>query len=268
VAVRLHHELAGEGPPVLFISGTGGDLRARPNVFDGPLPASFSVLAFDQRGQGRSDKPDVACTMADYADDAACLLDEVGWGRAHVVGVSFGGMVAQELALRHPGAVDRLVLACTSSGGAGGASYPLHELEDLPEEERFAVGLALSDRRRDAAWQAAHPDEVARLAEQAAAAAAPGADDPDLAAGRRRQLAARRGHDTWARLEQVAAPTLVCAGRHDGIAPLANSEALAARIPGATLRVFDGGHLFLVQDRTAWPAIIEFLQEPGGPQPS
>ena len=259
MGVSLHHERAGSGPPVVFIGGTGGDLRSRPNVLDGPLVERFEVLAYDQRGQGRSDKPDEPYSMAQYADDAADLLGRVGWERASVVGVSFGGMVAQELALRHPDLVDRLVLACTSSGGAGRASYPLHELEELPEEERFATQLGLSDLRRDAAWQAANPGQVADLAAAARQRAALGSDDPLAAVGRRRQLEARSHHDTTDRLGDIRSPTLVCAGRYDGIAPLANSELLAERIPGATLRVFEGGHLFLLQDRTAWPAISEFL---------
>jgi len=262
VEVHLHRERAGSGPPVLFISGTGGDLRAKPNVLDSPLVRAFEVLAYDQRGLGRSDKPDGPYSMAQYADDAAALLAEVGWSRAHVVGVSFGGMVAQELALRSPEVVDRLVLACTSSGGAGGASYPLHELEALPPDERFATSLGLSDVRRDAAWQAANADTVAQLATAARAQASLGDDDPRFAAGRRVQLEARSHHDTTERLGRITSPTLVCAGRHDGIAPLANSEVLAERIPGATLRVFEGGHLFLLQDRAAWPAIIDFLSAP------
>ncbi len=259
MGVTLHHERAGSGPPVLFIGGTGGDLRATPNVLDGPLVQAFEVLAYDQRGQGRSDKPDEPYSMAQYGDDAAALLDEVGWDQASVVGVSFGGMVAQELALRHPDVVGRLVLACTSSGGQGGASYPLHELEELSEEERFATQLGLSDLRRDAAWQAANPEQVVQLAALAGQQASLGADDPLASVGRRRQLEARSHHDTTDRLGQITSPTLVCAGRYDGIAPVANSELLADRIPNATLRVFEGGHLFLLQDRTAWPAIIEFL---------
>ena len=259
MAIHLHHERAGGGEAVLYIGGTGGDLRARPNVLDGPLAQSFEVLAYDQRGQGRSDKPDEAYTMSGYADDAAALMAEVGWERAHVVGVSFGGMVAQELAIRHPHLVDRLVLACTSSGGAGAPSYPLHELEGLPAEERFATQLSLSDVRRDAAWQEAHPDEVAELRALAERQAQVGADDPTLAVGRRRQLEARSAHDTYDRLDRIGSPTLVCAGRHDGIAPVANSEALVERIPDSRLQVFEGGHLFLLQDRSAWPAIVAFL---------
>ncbi len=261
MGIHLHHERAGSGPPVLFIGGTGGDLRSKPNVLDGPLVEHFEVLAYDQRGQGRSDKPDEAYTMAGYADDAAGLLAEVGWERAHVVGVSFGGMVAQELAISHPEKVDRLVLACTSSGGEGGASYPLHELEGLPDDERFAAHLSLSDVRRDAAWQEAHPEQVAQLRAFADDQAAIGADDPALAVGRRRQLEARSRHDTTDRLAQVVSPTLVCAGRHDGIAPIANSDVLAERIPDARLQVFEGGHLFLLQDRDAWPAIVGFLSK-------
>lgn len=259
MSIHLHHERAGVGPPLLYIGGTGGDLRSKPNVFDGPLVERFEVLAYDQRGQGRSDKPDELYSMAQYADDAAGLVDLVGWSSAHVMGVSFGGMVAQELAVRHPERVDRLVLACTSSGGAGGASYPLHELEALPPDERFAAHLALSDVRRDAAWQAAHPDQVAQLRAFADAQAAVGADDPDLAVGRRRQLEARSTHDTTARLGQISSPTFVCAGREDGIAPPSNSEVLVEQIPDAHLQVFEGGHLFLLQDRAAWPAIIDFL---------
>ena len=100
--LSLYFERAGAGEPLLFISGTGGDLRTNPNQFDGPFPKAFDMISHDQRGLGRSDKPDVRYSMADYADDAAALMASQGWDSAHVVGVSFGGMVAQELALRHP----------------------------------------------------------------------------------------------------------------------------------------------------------------------
>lgn len=259
----VHYEVAGDGPPVLFIGGTGGDLRTKPSVLDGPLVRSFTVAAFDQRGLGQTSKPDRASTMADYGADAAGLLDHLGWSRAHVVGVSFGGMVAQELAIARPDLVDRLVLCCTSSGGAGQASYPLHELAALAPEERRRRQLAISDTRYDEAWQDAHPDEAAalltRMSDTDAATAAKDAADPDAAMGARRQLEARKDHDTYDRLDRITAPTLVAAGRHDGIAPVANSEALADRVPDALLQVFDGGHLFLLQDRSAWRAIIDFL---------
>ena len=256
-AVELYYERAGAGPPLLFISGTGGDLRVKPNVFDGPLAKAFDLLAYDQRGLGRSAKPDVDYTMADYADDAAALLDHVGWPRSKVIGVSFGGMVAQELALRHPGKVERLVLACTSPGGAGGASYPFHEIQHLKGEGRAKFLLPVSDTRRDAAWAAANPETYAQFV--AMGSADPHAGEPGREMGARRQLEARAGHDTWERLGQIACPTMIAAGRFDGIALPATQERMAGRIPGAQLQFFDGGHLFMIQDRAANPAITSFL---------
>jgi 3-oxoadipate enol-lactonase len=256
-SIELYYERAGDGPPLLFISGTGGDLRNKPNVFDGPLAKAFDVLAYDQRGLGRSRKPDNPYAMANYADDAAGLMDAVGWPSAAVIGVSFGGMVAQELALRHPARVERLCLACTSPGGAGGASYPFHDIQHLAGEARAKFLIPVSDTRRDAAWAAANPDAYAQLVELGAAN--PFAGEPGRAMGARRQLEARADHDTWDRLGQIACPVLIAAGRHDGIALPATQERMAARIPGARLQFFEGGHLFMIQDRTATPAMAAFL---------
>jgi 3-oxoadipate enol-lactonase len=255
--IEIYWERQGAGEPLLFISGTGADLRNKPNVFDGPMPKHFDVLGFDQRGLGRSSKPDAAYTMADYADDAAALIGHVGWDRAKVVGVSFGGMVAQELTLRHPDKVSRLILACTSPGGAGGASYPFHTIEHLKGEERARFLIPISDTRHDEAWAAANPGIYAQML--AMAAADPYADEPDHAAGARRQLEARAGHDTWDRLAQITCPVMIAAGRHDAIALPKTQEGMATRIPGAQLAFFGGGHLFMVQDRAALPAMIEFL---------
>ncbi|MCC7267068.1 MAG: alpha/beta fold hydrolase [Caulobacteraceae bacterium] len=256
--LQLYFERAGEGPPLLFISGTGGDLRVKPNVFDGAFGRTFDLIAYDQRGLGRSDKPDRPYSMADYADDAAALLDALGIGAIKVVGVSFGGMVAQELVLRHPAKIERLVLACTSPGGAGGASFAFHEIEHLTGEARARHLMPISDVRRDAAWQAAHPEDAARLI--ALASADPYAGEPGRAQGAHRQLEARAAHDAWDRLPQITCPVLVCGGRYDGIALPETQEKLAARIPGAELRMFDGGHLFMIQDRTAAPAMAEWLK--------
>jgi 3-oxoadipate enol-lactonase len=255
--IELYYERAGDGPPLLFISGTGGDLRAKPNVFDGPLSRSFDLLAYDQRGLGRSEKPDVDYSMADYADDAAALMDSLGWASAKVVGLSFGGMVAQELALRHPAKVERLVLGCTSPGGEGGASYPFHEIQDLKGEARARFLIPISDTRRDAAWQAAHAEQFAQFV--AMGASDPFADEPGHAMGARRQLEARARHDTWERLDLIACPVLIAAGRYDGVALPGTQERMAGRVPGAELQFFEGGHMFMIQDRAAMPAMIAFL---------
>jgi 3-oxoadipate enol-lactonase len=259
--VDVHYEIHGAGPRLLFISGTGGDLRKKPNVFDSPLVGSFEVLSYDQRGLGQTLAPDRPYTMADYADDAAALLDALGWERCHVMGVSFGGMVAQELAIRHPEHIARLVLACTSSGGAGGASYPLHELASLDPRARAVRGLEIGDTRRDVAWQREHADQFEELVAFSLAQAEVGAGEPGRATGAARQLEARRHHDTYDRLPSVRMPVLVCAGSRDGIAPVENSRAIAEQVPGARLEVFDGGHLFLIQDRSAYGRVGEFLRE-------
>jgi 3-oxoadipate enol-lactonase len=255
--IEIQYDLGGSGPRLLYISGTGGDLRLRPGVFEGPLPRRFEVLAFDQRGMGRSSKPDIRYTMADYADDAARLMEALDWDDALVIGVSFGGMVAQELVLRHPQKVRKLVLACTSPGGAGGSSFAFHEIQDLTGEARARHMIPITDTRHDAAWASAHPDEFLQML--AFAAQAPFAHEPGHARGALRQLEARKEHDTWDRLDQIDCPVLIAAGRHDGIALPETQQNLASRIRGAELRFFEGGHLFTMQDPEALPAIMQFL---------
>jgi pimeloyl-ACP methyl ester carboxylesterase len=119
--ITLYAETRGAGDKLLWIGGTGSDLREPPFMLDTPLTRAFEVAVYDQRGLGRSDKPTAPATMADYADDAAALLDALGWARAHVAGYSFGAMVAQHVAIGHGARIDRLVLAATSPGGEGGA---------------------------------------------------------------------------------------------------------------------------------------------------
>ena len=255
--IDIHYERAGAGPRLLFISGSGADLRMKPNQMDGPFPKSFDILSYDQRGLGRTAKPDAPYSMAGYADDAAALMTALGWPSARVIGVSFGGMVAQELVLRHPQKVQRLVLACTSPGGAGGASYPFHEIEHMSAIERARHMIPISDTRRDAAWAKANPEQYEQFV--AFAAADPFADEPGRAMGYHRQLEARSHHDTYDRLSQIGCPVMIAAGRYDGIALPAAQEKMAARIPGAVLEFYDGGHMFMLQDRAAVPAMVEFL---------
>jgi 3-oxoadipate enol-lactonase len=245
---RINYERAGSGPPLLHISGTGSDLRRPPSPFAWPGAARFDLVAYDHRGLGRSTASDDQPTMADFAADALALADAAGWRRFSVVGISFGGMVAQQLAIRAPGRIERLVLACTSSGGAGGSSAPLHEILALPTAERRRTMVALLDARTATDDQLR--DELAQLV---------ALRDEELSAPAWRQLEARRTHDTWDRLGAIDAATVVAAGRHDGVAPLANSQALAGAIAGARLEVFEGGHPFLQQDPAAWPAVAAFL---------
>jgi 3-oxoadipate enol-lactonase len=259
--VELYWEQRGSGPRLLFCNGSGTTLRAVGPLLD-LVAAKFDLLAWDYRGLGRSVPLRGPYAMADLAADAAGLLEIAGWDVCRVLGVSFGGMVAQEFAVTNPERVERLALACTSAGGGGGSSYPLHELQRLPPEERAAVQLKLADSRWDERWLEAHPADRA-LAEGLAAA---GQDqrDPAAEAAGKAQLEARAGHDVWDRLGAITCPALVGYGTYDGIAPARNSAAIASRVGGAELRGYQGGHLFLFQDPSALPEFEAFLQAPPG----
>ncbi len=254
--IDLYVEQQGRGDPLLFISGSGGDLRNKPNQFDSPLTGYFNLIGYDQRGLGRSAKPEVEYTMADYADDAAALLDSLEIDAVAVMGVSFGGMVAQEFALRHPQRVKAMVLACTSSGGAGGASYPLHELQHLEPRERAVAHLRVADLMHTESWIRENPEKWEKRITMSMTAR----PDSQAPAGAQRQLEARRHHDTFDRLGQIKMPVLLAGGRRDGIAPVENMQALHGQISGSTLRLFDGGHMFLLQDKHAYPEIIQWLR--------
>jgi len=171
-------------------------------------------------------------------------------------------MVAQHLVLRHPEKVDRLVLACTSSGGAGGSSFDLLGVHDLPVDERLMITVPIMDSRNDLTTD---PPTLAPMFDLLLPVFRSGrglnSDDPNAEMGARRQLVARAAHDVWDRLPEICARTFVAGGRYDRQAPVENVERLAGAIPGSRLQFFDGGHLFLLQDPLGWAAIVDFLSE-------
>lgn len=254
--IDVYYERSGAGPRLLFLNGSGATL-ATTGMLVAPFAEAFDTVAYDQRGLGRTEAPPEPSSMADYAADGVALCDALGWDTFRVVGISFGGMVAQELAVTWPDRVERLALLCTSPGGAGGSSYPLHELASLPVDVRTAKGVELLDTRFTPEWLAEHPSDRALADFLAARELADKA--PEQARGELAQLEARRHHDVWDRLGAVTAPTIVACGRYDGIAPPANGASIASRIPGAELHEYDGGHAFFVQDPGALPEIKAFL---------
>ena len=257
--VELYWEQRGSGPRLLFCNGSGTTLRTVQPLLD-LVAAGFDLLAWDYRGLGRSGPLTGPYTMADLAADAVGLLEIAGWDSCRVLGVSFGGMVAQEFAVTNPERVECLALACTSAGGDGGSSYPLQKLQQLPPGERAAAQLKLADSRWDERWLEAHPAD--RALAEGLTRAGQGRPDPAAAAAVRAQLEARAGHDVWDRLNAITCPTLVGYGTYDGIAPVRNSAAVASRIRGAELNGYEGGHLFLFQDPAALPEFEAFLQAP------
>ena len=165
-------------------------------------------------------------------------------------------MVAQEFAVTCPERVERLALVCTSPGGDF-ASYPLHEMAGKSEEELLALGATLLDTRFTPEYLAEH--ETDRTIAEMVAARRANPSSGEVARGEQAQLDARSRLDVIDRLGRITSPTLVASGRYDGIAPVDNGEAIAARVPGAELRVYEGGHMFFIQDPTAFPDILDFL---------
>lgn len=254
--ISIHYEITGSGPRVLFFNGSGATLQSA-GLLIGALAKECEVLAHDQRGLGLTGVPEGPYTMQQYAHDAAALLDHVGWDSCAVVGMSFGGMVAQEFAVTYPQRVERLALLCTSAGGDAGSSYPLHELARLSPEERAEAIVTLTDTRFTPEWLESHPSDAELLRMRAETAAVPKSDE--TMKGERLQLAARIEHNVAERLHSITAPTLVAAGEFDGIAPPANSEEIVARIPHASLVLYQGGHIFTAQDKRAVKEIRTFL---------
>ncbi|MGB3400273.1 MAG: alpha/beta fold hydrolase [Candidatus Deferrimicrobiaceae bacterium] len=253
---RMYYETQGGGEPLLLINGLGSDSTEW--LFQFPAFARcFLVVAFDNRGAGRSDPPPGPYSTAQMADDAAALLTHLGANHAHVLGVSLGGMVAQEVALRHPEQVWKLVLACTAPGGEGSVRPAPEVLKHFvrspggdPEEEvRRVLPFLYSERYlRD------HPEEIEEFVRRRLAG-------PVCVEGHAAQLAAAMSHSAWERLTTIGAPTLVIAGDGDRVVPTENSRRIAERIPDAKLVILPGAphRLFAENAEDFNRAVISFL---------
>ena len=202
--VDLYFEVRGSGPRLLLFNGSGTSVATSAPLID-RFAAEFEVLVHDHRCLGRSTVPFEPPTMAEWAADGAALLDHVGWPTANVFGISFGGMVALEFAVTWPQRVERLAVACTSAGGEGGSSYPLHTISDLPSAEQDRLRLHLADSRYTPEFLAAHPFDQMLVDMAVDARSVPKTDEQMR--GERLQLEGRRGHDVWDRLGNVTCPT-------------------------------------------------------------
>lgn len=253
--IYFERSLSRPNEPLLYIGGTAGDLRNKPNQMDSPLTDFFEVISYDQRGLGQTEAPSGEYSMQQYADDAANLLEALNIDSINVFGVSFGGMVAQELTIRHPSKVRKLVLACTSSGGKGGSSYPLHDLEKLDKEMKLEKNIRINDLRISDDWINANQETWHEIKLNTKKRKLFSPDQENLL----KQLSARKGHDTYEKLRKIDKPVLLTGGKYDGIAPVANMKSLQSQIKGSELRLYEGGHLFLVQDRQAFKDICTWL---------
>ena len=247
----------GAGSRLLLINGLGSDHLEWLHQL--PVFASHvRVVVFDNRGTGNTDVPPGPYTTAQMADDAASLLRALGIPRAHVLGVSLGGMIAQEVALRHPGLVDGLVLGCTGPGG---------KLSIHPSPEAMAAFARASGEDREAelrrmlpflytdACIRERPEEIEGFIRRRL-------DHPSPPEGYLAQLSAAVTHDASSRLEKVQARTLVITGDADRLVNWENSLRLAGRIPGAKLVVLSGApHRLFAETADAFNLeVLRFLE--------
>ena len=259
--VGINYEEHGSGPPVVMIGGLGADTY----LWSKQVPQfkkRFRVVVFDNRGTGESDKPDEPYSIPMFAADTAGLMRTLGIERAHVVGASLGGLIAQELALTHPEMVDRLVLVCTSFNGPKSVRPSLWSLIPI----LFAVrrtGNPEADIRRSfavftsARWIAENPREVDEFVAWRVAH-----PQPPFAFKRQRQSI--RGFTTEDRLGGITAPTLIVQGDSDRVVPVANARLLAERIPGSRVVILkDSGHACSFDQRERFnETVLEFLAAP------
>ncbi len=256
--LKIYYESYGEGDPLILIRGLGSNAdHWYAQVHD--LARHWRVIVFDNRGIARSSDSAGAFTTGDMAGDTVALMKGLGIARAHVLGLSMGGMIAQELAIGYPRRVRGLILVATQCGGRHAVS---------PKKEVAGSIQRVAAENSQEARLAALPSffgprtlsERPRVIQEYATVSMKHPAGPEILT---RQMAAIAGHDTYDRLPQISLPTLVMTGADDVLIPPENSKILADRIFGAQLCVIpDGGHQVLIEAPLACNrAIIDFLRQ-------
>ena len=255
--INIEYYVEGSGAPLMMIMGFGGQASWWSERFLELLRPHFQIIRFSNRGTGQTDKPQVQYSVRMMADDAAGLLGELGIGKAHVLGISMGGMIAQELVLDYPERVRGLVLGCTTPGWSQGVP---------PSQETTALlmptpGVSLEEQFRKA-WPAiVTPELVEREREFLEEMLRIGLENVTPMDTMMRQAAAIQAFDAYERLPQIQAPTFIIHGDKDQLMPPQNADILRERVPGSTLRTVSGAaHMFFWEKPgESAEAIVEFL---------
>jgi 3-oxoadipate enol-lactonase len=249
--LNMEYYVEGSGPPLFMIMGMGGQASSWGEPLLEGLQKKFTTIRFSNRGTGATDKAG-GITIPQMAEDASGLMKAIGIERAHVFGISMGGMIAQELAITHPEQVQGLVLGCTACGPAHSVAVPADtmakfgQMVQLPIDERvrrfweIAVTPEFMEERAD------FLDHIMEL----------GMQTPTPMETMGLQLAAIQSFDSWDRLPQIKSPTLILHGNRDILVPYENAAILQERIPGSQVRVIEGtGHCFF------WESADEVVEE-------
>lgn len=256
--IELFYQTLGQGPPLLMLMG----LRRNHSWYYRQTPElaqHFTLILPDNRGAGKSGKPDQPYTIAGMAEDTIGLLDALGLRSVHVLGVSMGGCIAQELALSFPQRVDGLVLGCTTCGGEQALPTPEHIMDwyadpgDLSPEEVLRRNLRVYFSDRYLREQGPQVEGFIQMALQ---------DQQPLFAFHR-QMGAMQGFSCAHRLPGLASPTLIATGSDDDLIPAENSLILAGLIPDSSLMMFpQGRHCFFIEMASRFNReVISFLHQ-------
>ncbi|MCH8814798.1 MAG: alpha/beta fold hydrolase [Chloroflexi bacterium] len=258
--IKIEYHIEGDGPPLLMLRGLGGQASTWGEPLLSGLRDNFTVIRMNHRGVGLSELPNEPFTMQTMAADAATLLEALDIDRAHVLSVSMGGMVAQELVLNHPESVNGLILGCTLPGGPNAViASPEITVLLLPDQS-----LSRADQARRS-WGAittqAMIDDGVFLEEMLRI----GLEVPTPPEVIGQQVAAVQGFDAYDRLPSIKHPTLIIHGDADILVPAENGRILHERIPGSTLEIIPGGaHMFFWEQPVLTARIVvDFLTSVG-----
>ena len=256
---QLYWESTGEGQPVLLVMGLGLSGGAWWRTVD-TLRRYFRVITFDNRGVGRSRGLTPAYTTEALADDAVAVLDALEITRANVYGLSLGGMVAQQIALRHPRRVRSLVLGATTPGGRRAKTADeevmafFYNRDQRPREEAAWASVAYNYGRR---CREQHAD---RIAEDIRRRLAHEFDEHAYKA----QLIAAAMHNCTSRLHRIKVPALVVHGEDDRVVPVDNARLIASRLADGRLHLLEGtGHLYTTEAPEADAEVARFFDAVG-----
>jgi len=257
IDIDLHHEERGNGAPLVLIPGlaAGGWIWFKQIE---ALSEYFRVITFDPRGIGTTPSNSEQLTIPLLANDVAALLRKLGIERAHVLGASFGGFVAQEFAATHPEMTRSLVLSCTSFGGPNHVPASMDTIAAIASTNGFNT----EERIRRILLPAFSPDFVREHPEEIEYTMKLRLSTFVSEETYRSQVAAAVNFNAEPKLETITAATLIVSGDSDAVVPLQNSRNLASKISGAELAIIEGGsHLFFIERPKEFNGIvIEFLR--------
>jgi len=264
--IEMYYEIRGEGRPLLMIMGFLANADCwDPLCLMPTLTDRYKLILFDNRGSGRTDypgDPGEEFTIRLMADDAAALLDALGIEHAHVMGISMGGMIAEELAVNYPEKVDKLILASTYCGGEKSVSVPDKAANTIMEigaevEKRGAWDHEVADMLLPNVFTdeyiTENPGAVYIAAELILAA-------PTGIEALSEQVLAILTLDVCSQLSQIKAPTLILAGKKDRYIPSDNAAIITKRIPGSkVIYLENSGHMLMEETEQVTDAVVEFF---------